>query len=244
MNVKEMKSIIKDNNYIEFFKYINTFNNEEELFLIDKYLLNNKDFNFHLKLDYISKYDRKLFLNDLMNDVRYQPLYYDYYAITYVALKTGNKKYKNRLLLDSLIKLKKEDVSVFRELLRTSNYYEEFINYIKTIKSDSALLKVAFYISDEIFDYYFKDKKVIDIVKFIDSSNSSIKMKIDYLLILANRNNVSLEDRILIKEKILEYEDKYKELLINELEKYDKELVMLFNNNEDDKEKGTVYLYK
>ena len=242
----EIIKSIENNDYIMFNKHIKSIHSELELSIIDSYLLKNKSFDFNYKLEYGNKKNRKLFLMDLFQDVAFEFLSYDYFAITYVAINSMHGKDRNKYLLEAFLKTNDKTISSFLLILKKNDCYDIFIKFIKKCELEEVKLKALLYLDLNVFD------SIADIIKYIKNANLSTKEKINYLVLLAKRKDVNDDYCNSIKEEISLIYGEYQKRLINDL---DDELVEVANKkycdelssfyNEIDKARGgVVYLHK
>lgn len=250
---KILVKYIEENNYTLFNLFLLTDDSELDFTYIDSALLKNKEFNFDTKIRYIKKYNRDLLLRDLMNDIKYQYFAYDYYAIFYMALNhIKSDKKRGFYLLESFARADIRCLTHLYYLLTDNNVYDQFKLALMNNNSSTLKIKAAIFLDTNLILELYKDN--IKFIKAIQNSNLALKAKIEYLLGLSQRIELSNEELNCLKETIIDIAKSYNDQLNEELATIDEELVK-YNNAKFgsevvkllriiDTKKGKSYLHK
>ena len=230
-----------------FNKVIKHVRSEKELDIVDMKLLLDKGFDFDTKLEYGKKIKRKAFLFDLYHDVKMQFLYYDYNAISHVAMTVLDKKNRLRYLVEAFLKADDKNMKSFIKLLEKNNLYDDFVKLVNKSISIEVKIKNYLYLNGNIFE------NTDDVLNHILFSNLSTKMKIEYLVLLAKDKRTKDGELDLIIENIKDLYDSYNDKLVKTL---DKELIDLaidrkkitldkiIGDINESRDKGTILVHK
>ena len=151
--LEDVLEAIDNYDCINFYHFVKNISSEDELSVIDSCLLNNRDFDFAVKLEYGKKYKRKNFLSDLFNDIKLQYLYYSYEAIMYVAINELNNKEKYLYLVEAFLKVNDFTITNFILNLKKNKCYDEFVEYLKRSNSDEVKVKSYLYLNKSFIKF-------------------------------------------------------------------------------------------
>ena len=196
--------------------------------LLDQVLFYDRNYNFHTKLQYAKKYNRKDFLKDLIADIKLNYMHYDYDAILYVSLNCFKKEKKRSFyLLEAFAKVEEDNIADFLNIVNKNNAYEELKNALIQTLSTFLKIKASVYLNPDINTELFKDKfYLIDAIK---NSKLSSKKKTRYFLDLNKNVSLSSEEIEYLEEELLKVSTSYEEKLKEQLATIGEELVDLNN---------------
>ena len=176
-----------------------------------------------------------------------QFLYYDYNAISHVAMTVLDKKNRLRYLVEAFLKADDKNMKSFIKLLEKNNLSDDFVKLVNKSISIEVKIKNYLYLNGNIFE------NTDDVLNHILFSNLSTKMKIEYLVLLAKDKRTKDGELDLIIENIKDLYDSYNDKLVKTL---DKELIDLaidrkkitldkiIGDINESRDKGTILVHK
>lgn len=241
-NINDIYNLSKSDNEIEFINSIFNLSKEEIEFLnyklLDKNIIENKDFSLKTKLSY-EKYFNRDILNEIIEKLVIKPFEKDYDDLMYLAkLKPTLRKQ----LLDILCIRSNNDLECnkFVEDLESSNLYKKYIDSI--INSNDIFLKIHIALYFGYLDELFKNNIYLaHLIVETDECSIFMNSKSDHLLRLSRLSN-DKETLCYIKKHLIpimteEYNKLYEHSNMDEEKKQDNlnlritHVVKMFNKN-------------
>lgn len=223
-NSEKVIESIKNYDYQAFFELLLSEETDWNFDKIDAELLNNRQFDFLMKIKYIEIFERSALSTRLFKDLKSNFMEYDYYAIVYMVINNMiDSKEKGYYLLEAFAIVDDMHMTHFYELLTNNDLYKEF--KIELLKTNNVNLKnrAAVYLDTNLILELYENK--ICLIESIKNSNLSSKEKIEYLLTLSTRRVLNEEERDHLKNVIIEIANSYNGELRKKLQELGAELV-------------------